>query len=772
MKKNWKITGIAATIFIVMAFPLYVFKAYYIDHFGSDPVSAEATFVGSNTCIDCHKLEYDLWLQSDHYFAMDTASASSVLGDFNNAELERNGETHKFYKKGDRFFVYTTGPEGKMEEFEVQYTFGAWPLQQYLVPFPDGKFQTLALTWDTITKQWYHMADSVYPGQEIKHDNWLHWTNQAQNWNGMCADCHSTNLKKGYDPVSKTFHTTYSEINVGCEACHGPSSEHLIWAELPELARPLNTNFGLVVQSSNIDNNQYVDLCARCHARRSTLEDYDFAWHDLYEHMIVELPRTPNYYKDGQILNEDYVFGSFVQSKMFMNDVQCNDCHNVHSGKLVLNGNDLCLQCHRADEYNTYNHHFHKQKGEDGKAVVSRFGDVYEVGEGALCINCHMTGQYYMGVDYRRDHSFRIPRPDLSMVNGSPNACTDCHGNENNQWAASYTNSWYGKSKKTSYGSVLAAAYNSEQPSLELLTNVASDELYPPILRATALSLITEFHPDQSAEILSNYFSSMETMLRYTAVFNYQISSPEDVKLISNLLYDPVKAIRIEAALKLSGLPIEEIPDNKRAALNEALEEYRLAMEYTADFAASRHNLGNFYSNKGEAAQAIENYLEAIRIDDEFFPAKVNLAMLYNRTGDNAKAESLLKDVLLKHPDQTEIYYSLGLLLAEEKQYDEALQYLSEGAELMPDYARIHYNLGQLLDFKGDKREAEKSLKKALDLEPENPDYLVALTQFYLKYEDYQKAKPLAIRLNTLYPSDKNMEDLVIFIDSKLNDQR
>ena len=296
----------------------------------------EASYVGSKSCIECHKLAYDLWLKSDHYFAMDTASESSVLGDFNNAELAVDGQVHRFYKRDSQYYVYTDGSDGEMQEFEVKYTFGAWPLQQYLVPFEDGKFQTLALTWDTISKQWYHMAKAVYQDEIVDHNNWLHWTNQAQNWNGMCADCHSTNLKKNFDPQSKSYNTSWSEINVGCEACHGPSSEHLKWANLPELARPTNTNFGLIVQTSNIDNFSYVDLCARCHTRRAVFDDYNFEWHDLLDQMVPELPYVPMYYPDGQILEEDYVFGSFTQSKMYMNDVMCNDCHNVHSGKLIF----------------------------------------------------------------------------------------------------------------------------------------------------------------------------------------------------------------------------------------------------------------------------------------------------------------------------------------------------------------------------------------------------------------------------------------------------
>ncbi len=765
---NWKITGFIATVVIVLAFPLYIWKALYLDSFGTETgLIHQPQYVGSATCVECHKIENDLWLTSDHYFAMDTADEKSVLGDFNNVEFKHGGETHRLYKKDEKFFAFTDGSDGKMQEFEVQYTFGAWPLQQYLVPFPDGKMQTLALTWDTIKKEWYHMADVVYQGQDIDHTNWLHWTNQGQNWNGMCADCHSTNLVKGFDHETKTFQTTWSEINVGCEACHGASSEHLKWANLPELSRPANTNFGLIVQTSGIDNRRYIDLCARCHTRRSSLEDYDHNWSDLLDNMIPALAHEPFYYPDGQILEEDYVYGSFVQSKMYMNDVQCNDCHNVHSGKLILQGNDLCLQCHRKDTYDTYSHHFHKYPGEQGSPVESRFGDMYQVGDGASCINCHMPGRYYMGVDYRRDHSFRIPRPELSDELGTPNSCTYCHADKSNQWAAGFMTKWYGQNQKSHYGSVIASHLDGSEKSLKTLKEISADELYPPHLRATALYHLSNLYPDSSRNILISNFTNIESIIRHTAVSSFTIVSLDDISKLIPLLNDPVKAVRMDAAIVLAGIPEENIPELNKPALKKALEEYREAMEYSSDFAASRHNLGNFYSSLGENDRAVTNYIEAIRIDDGFFPAKVNLAMMYNRMGENEKAKTVLKNVVEKNPEQSQINYSLGLLLAEMQEYDEAIIYLQKAAELMPDNSRAHYNLGQLLDFTGATELAGYHLKRSIDLEPENLEFLMALAEYYLKHEEFEKAKNVVLRIKELNPDDPTIDQIIEFLDSK-----
>ncbi len=763
-KNKWITAGLIATIFIVLSMPLYLLKQQFTDQEGRG-LSGGPMYVGKELCIECHKVQYELWKGSDHDLAMDHATDSTVLGDFENAELTAQGHTHKFYKKEDKFFVYTEGADGNMQDFEVKYTFGYHPLQQYLVEFPGGRLQTLPLTWDTISKSWYHMADEVYASEDVNPMNWLHWTNQAQNWNGMCADCHSTDLKKNFNLETDSYQTTWSEIDVSCEACHGPASEHIKWANLPEMARPQNTNTGLVVQTSNIDNRRYVDLCARCHTRRSALRDYDFDWTDLLDHMIPELVREPLYFPDGQILEEDYVFGSFTQSRMYMEGVKCNDCHDVHSGKRHMEGNALCLQCHRGDVYDTYDHHFHKYSGESNMLVVDEFGDKQEVGSGAQCINCHMPGRYYMGVDYRRDHSFRVPRPDLSDELGTPNACNQCHANKSNQWAAGYMKKWYGESIRPHYGLALAAGARMEPGAFQKLKNLTNDDLYPVIVRATALSILGENYPDSSHAILKNSMKDVESLIRYTAVHQFRLLSLADMEAVLPLLNDPVRAVRFEAAIRLSIVPEEQFPEKSKHALQEALDEYRQAMEYAADFAASRHNLGNYYRNQGNMAQAIENYEAAIRIDDLFYPAKVNLAMIYNQQGQNDTAEILFREVLREQPDNGEIYYSLGLLLAEDQKYAASADMLEKAVELMPERIRIWYNLGLIYQMLDEPGMAESTLKKGLRLAPGNFDLLYALTDFYMKQGKITEARQTARKLVELYPENQNARELLNAIE-------
>ena len=727
-----------------------------------------AEFAGSNTCIECHENEYHLWLNSDHDNAMDTAIESTVLGDFNGAEFLRNGFITKFFKRDGKFFVHTKGPEGIPGDFQIAYTFGVRPLQQYLVPFEDGRLQCLQFTWDTERKTWYHLSDSVYKGQEILPDDWLYWTNNAQNWNGMCAECHSTNLQKNYNPKTHVYNTTWSEIDVSCEACHGPGSEHNRWAEIDQKIRPIAENYALVVQTSNITSNELVDQCAYCHARRSSFDDFEHPREQLFDIISPQLPIEPYYYPDGQILEEDYVYGSFTQSKMHQKNVRCTFCHDAHSLKLKFDGNKLCYQCHKQETYGSYNHHYHKDFGDEGNALVLDNGNkIVPVGEGSSCIPCHMPGKHFMGVDYRRDHSMRIPRPDLSDKLGTPNACTHCHSDQSNTWAAKYTEEWYGKPTRFHFGETMFLASRNDSTAIPMILDVISDENTSALIRASATHYLSNFPSRESYEQNKKLLYHPDALVRREAIRNFVATDINDLKTsISPLLDDSTKMIRMEAAYQLSQVPENEFDSITQKKLKSAIIEYIDGMEYSADFAASRHNLGNLYSNLGQKDKAIENYLEAIRIDNQFFPAKMNLAMIYNGIGKNDEALELLISVTYNQPDMGDAFYSLGLLYAEIGNYDASIESLQSAAQLIPSRSRVWFNLFRLYEFKQQLSEALVALNKCLEIEPSNLEFLYAKIEFMLKQKNEKEAVEAAKKVLEYYPNSPDKVELQNFINS------
>ena len=762
--QGWKITGIIATVVIILSIPLYLAKERWpLDASVEKQPQTVAVFAGSRKCKDCHQQEFTRWQGSHHERAMAVANDESVLGDFNDAVFEHFGATSRFYRKNGKYYVTTQGPQGKLDEFEITHTFGWYPLQQYLVPFDGGRLQCLPLAWDVPQKKWYHL----YPDQPLDPDDWLYWTNASQNWNGMCAECHSTDLRKNYAMDTNTYQTTWSEISVGCEACHGPASEHVQWAELPEMGRPEVDNFALTVATRNLTSRQQIELCAPCHSRRMSLEDNIHQHADFLDYGIPQLLTQGYYFADGQILEEVYVYGSFMQSKMYDRDVRCSDCHDVHSIKRIKPGNDLCLQCHKKAVYDSKDHHFHKQADDKGEPVKSKTGAVlFEVGSGAQCEQCHMPGRDYMGIDYRPDHSFRLPRPDLSDAIGTPNACNRCHWDKTNAWSVDMLLKWYGKRQRSHYGTILAAGRQGAPEALADLKHLSQDRLYPTIVRATALALLTSYPGAKTRDVFQQALADEEALVRYTAVRHLVEPDPRRLlPLIGPLLYDPVKGVRIEAARALAGIPPERMPEAIRLKYRQGLDDYRQAMQRTADFATSRHNLGILDAGLGQLEPAMEHYRQAIDIDSQFYPAKVNLAMLYNQQGRNSEAERLLREVVAAQPELYEVKYSLGLLLAELQRFDEAVVYLADAGHGLPKRSRIQYNLGLLLQQLGRSSEAEVALNQALSIEPVNHDYLLALADFYLKQRQLPQARALAKQMTVLFPNDPTGQKIIDLIE-------
>jgi len=456
------------------------------------PVAADARYVGSAACATCHRGESTAWRASQHHDAMAEATQQAVLGDFSGATFTYAGTTSTFYQRDGLFYVATDGHDGKLSHFRIKYTFGVYPLQQYLIEFPDGRLQALSIAWDARPKaeggqRWFHL----YPAERVTHDDELHWTRPAQNWNFMCADCHSTAVRKNYNAAADRFETRFAEINVGCEACHGPASRHVESPTAPLPARLderrgmswiRNAASGNSLRSRPRETEREIEVCAQCHARRGQIADGYEAGKPLLDFYRPALLSSPQYHADGQQRGEVYDWGSFLQSKMYANGVTCSDCHDPHSGKLRADGNTLCENCHLASKYNTPTHHNHQA----GSA-------------GAACTACHMPTATYMVVDPRHDHSLRVPRPDLSVTLGTPNACTACHKDRNAQWAATTVKAWHGDPPQGFQG----------------FADVASQ---PAIARATALENLDASTNQSALDALARCLRDRSALVRLGAL--------------------------------------------------------------------------------------------------------------------------------------------------------------------------------------------------------------------------------------------------------------
>ncbi len=691
-----------------------------------EPSYYHASFVGAESCAKCHQKEFHEWNNSHHDLAMQLADSTTILADFNNTSFTHNGVKSSFFKKGKEYFVNTEGEDGSYQDFKVVYTFGISPLQQYIVEFPNGEYNCLLTAWDTEKNIWFYLQ----PDLEIKHDEWINWSGGSQRWNTMCADCHSTDVKKNYNLETGTYKTTFSEINVACESCHGPASEHVSFYEDSKNLVADGAVPPELYMNREMSSEELVDKCARCHARRTTLTPYFDYKGTFADHFFARLLEDPLYESDGQIRDEVYVYGSFIQSKMYEEGVSCKDCHNVHSLKLKEEGNDLCLSCHTPN-YNTESHHFHP--------VSSK---------GSLCINCHMDGKLYMGNDYRRDHSFRIPRPDQSVTYNTPNACNKCHEDKSAAWAANIIRDKFGPDRADHFSDHLLKGYAGEQDAFK---KVFTNRSYPDIARATALGRFADSPISyEEALNLTLYLNDTSVFVRNETIRSLErIAVPEFSEHVVPLLRDSIRAIRISAAHYFHTLSTDLVKESE--AFKKATKEYETELYTNSDFPAGLNQLGVYEQGRANAEKAMTYYQKAIEEDSYNNRARMNLALLYYQQGRIEDTEILYLKVLEQEPDFSYVHYMLGLLYNETGNTEKALLYLSKATSLDPPNQNAFYNYALLLQQQKNNKASIEITNKGLALFPfdERLLYVKLLGQLNLnlRYEALETLEIL-IQLN------------------------
>ena len=759
-------------------------------------------YVGKNKCVSCHQEEADKWTGSHHDLAMQVPTEKSVLGDFDNATLEHHGITSTMFRRGEKFIVNTEGEDGEMHDFEIKFVFGVDPLQQYLVEFdrladqPDeeiARLQVLRVSWDTTNQRWFHL-DPPDVHEKLAPDDDLHWTGIAQRWNNMCADCHSTNLQKNFDPNTNSYHTTFSEINVSCETCHGPGSVHVELAEAKSLFWDRKHGYGLPKLKGKDAKSveRQIQSCAPCHSRRRIVHP-DFSGGDsFHDHFASEPLRPETYHKDGQIMDEVYVFGSFIQSKMYHKGTKCSDCHDPHSVRVKYDDNRLCTSCHQHPQkkYDTPAHHHHKPGS-----------------KGASCVECHMPETTYMAVDPRRDHSLRVPRPDLSLKIGTPNACVKCHLEDDitpsakladgrkeelhikqyidwirlayddekdvseqletvNRWAHEAVLEWYPDSKHRGphFGEALHSAWSLNEQSSDDIIELFDDPDSPAIAKASALIWLD---PSRSSDALDVILASLnnpnEPQLRVAAILALQgyrdlNTNQSPFKTLRNkvmpLLDDPVRSVRTAAAQVVSEVPQQLWASENRTSFTKALKELELGLLVNNDRAATHLTLGSIYENLGRPEQAETAYRLAIQVEPNATGPRANLAELYTRLAENLGRQ--YQQAPQQAPPNTQQLIQGYMIQAEQLRKAELTNF-ERDASYAPNNAAVQYRYGLALYRDGQSEASVKILRRVHELEPRTPIYMIALSRLLQSLEDYEEALGIAEKLVEIEPQHQGL---------------
>jgi tetratricopeptide (TPR) repeat protein len=727
---------------------------------------AEAGFTGARACAGCHADQSKNWAGSHHAMAMQKATPATVLGDFASATHTHDGAVTTFSRAGDAFKTRTEGPDGALHDYDIAYTFGVYPLQQYLIPFPGGRYQALAVAWDSRPNErggqrWMQL----YPNETPVPGDRLHWTGRDQTWNFQCAACHSTDLRKNYDLAGDAYATAWSDVNVSCEACHGPGSRHVEWATAREKTpagsapaasdadphlglttwlRPapkgvwrMNSETGIAARAEP-SNPQELDVCAPCHARRKIVAMDAPVGAPFLDSSLPALLEPGLYHADGQIDGEDFEYGSFIQSRMHHAGVTCSDCHEPHGLAWRAEGNTLCAQCHLPAKFDVAAHTHH----EPGSA-------------GAQCVACHMPAKTYMIVHVRRDHSLRVPRPDLTLSIGAPNACASCHADKGAEWAAGMVASWFpgGRQTKGHYGLALNAGRIGAADAERQLDQLIADISQPAMARASALALLARYASPQSEAALEAAIRDPSPLVRAAAPRVLPGAPPPAmVSAFAPLLEDPVRAVRIEAARGLAGADQRTMTPAQRTAFAAAYLELFEAEMIDADRPEAHLNLGLLEARRRRPAEAEAQYRTALRLDPRFVPALVNLADLDRQRGLDEDGADLLRKAIALEPDNAAARHSLGLALVRQKNYAAAMAELRRANELAPDNARYAYVYAIALNSTGMRGQAVELLEETHRSHPADRDVLAALVSIARETGDWTGALRRARELAALDP--------------------
>ncbi|XUM51962.1 tetratricopeptide repeat protein (plasmid) [Rhizobium sp. YTUHZ045] len=712
----------------------------------SDPlISLHEGFADEAECATCHQSEVDALSTSHHAKAMAVANDRTVRGDFDDVTFEHDGIMTTFFRRDGDYFVRTQGPDGKQGEFAIKYTFAYEPLQQYLIDLGGGKLQAFDIAWDTEARRWFWLGngDPANPGSTY------HWTGPFYRWNRTCIDCHSTDPVSNFAPTTGSYASSYVATSIGCQSCHGPGAAHIAWAR----AGSMSGDKGLPEVGP--------DACFGCHARRVRLVEMSRPDRAFLDQYAPDLMRSELYFPDGQILDEVFEYGSFQRSKMARAGVTCLDCHRPHEGRVKAEGNALCTQCHAETAPDRFADTSFDPSGEFDTPAHTHHT---KGSPGAECANCHMPKRTYMKVDPRRDHSFVIPRPDLSETIGTPNACTTCHQDKTNIWAAERLDDWYGSDwrKRPSIAHAFAAAGHNDISAVDALRRFLADRGQPGFVKGSAVTEIARLSGAASVDDVKRAASDPDALVRLGAARAAENLPPEyRLAAIGSLLSDQARAIRIAAVTALGPVPSLSLLGDQRRAFDTAVAELETYAKANADVAGAQTDYGLFLARQGRPGEAETLLRRAIALDPSLIGAHANLAELYRSQGDNAQSQRVYADAVAALPDSAELRYGHGLSLVRTQERARALQEFREASRLDPANSRYRTTLAIALDDVGRTGEAFDMLYWAAVSGASDANMLGTAIQFGLKLQRFDETLKLAEAFNRMQPGNTQVQDLL-----------
>ncbi len=756
--RRWKAIGMVGCVFAALAVAILMLRHdsgnFPLDSgfgpgsptaFGlEDERRVFAGYAGSESCRGCHAAATALWESSHHGLAERLVSIHADGAAFSPArEVAHGTNVSRVHREGETFHLTGPGWTQSQETHAVNRIIGVSPLRQGLMAASGGRWQATELAYDPRTNDWFN----VFGGENRRAGEWGHWTGRGMNWNSMCASCHNTRLRKNYDPLTDTYRTTMAEMSVGCESCHGPMKAHVEW----QAARPARG--GKDPTLSKFTRAQSLDTCGSCHARRGELTG-DFkpgdSFHDHFE--LATVDHSDVFHADGQVREENYEFSSFLGSRMHLKGVHCLDCHQPHSAKPILSGNQLCLRCHDgtypgAPRIEPAAHSHHRVLDLAGSLAP----DPAVPGSGGQCVNCHMPQTVYMQRHARHDHGFTIPDPVLTRELGIPNACNRCHADQSTDWAVEAVERWYGPTMNQAGRQrtrAIAQARRGDATARGDLIALTTSTNEPPYWRAVAVELLGSWSDEASVSAaLLQLADDAEPLVRAKAIralgLNPVPPSAPASELLSRKLEDSVRAVRLNAAWALrSGLRMDSPVGG----------EVRHLLDFNADQPTGQMSLGNFYHARGQHDRALTHYQRAVEWDPFSAPIRHELAVVLSALERPREAAAHLEAAARLAPHDAEYPFKLALAWNEAGDSEKTLDALETAVRVDSRHARAWYNLGLARVGAGDSTGALDALLRAESLTPRDPSIPYARATVLARLGRVEEARAAAARALEIQP--------------------
>jgi predicted CXXCH cytochrome family protein len=676
-------------------------------------------YLGSQSCARCHDVEHTQWKNSLHVKMTKSVAEATIVGDFRDGtRFADHDRSYTFGTKGGKPYISIAFGDRAPETFTVDYTLGAKRYQGYLSTLPEGRIYVLPVFWHVASRRWVDWKE-ITPIPDGAHDI-------RQIWNQNCFNCHGTNIVQGYDIPTRQYRSTWTEMGIGCEACHGPGREHVglmeAWEKDPA-SKPKYDNSSKNRQLSDTlkifstrssEPRRIYDTCAYCHGNKNNVfvgfkggDNYaDYALPFLISEPLPAFDYQGEFWPDGRPNRFNRPQALTLSGCFKAGAVTCTSCHVAHGARNEFslkvninqgrNGDALCTQCHTQPVYAgaTLNQHtFHAPES-----------------TGSRCISCHMSDVNWRLLIRRRDHTFQPPVPENTAQFGIPNACTTCHDHRSPEWAAKQMDEWWGDGDRRAAATVLAdtmyRAGSGDGGTLPALARLAVDRSQGLLVRASAAEYIARLVAESKGAAAKSASTQAQTAFNTNinlrpndrkkpavaavvtpAITNAMIgaaSDPEPIVRAAALgalgtigdrervlapvlarLVDGARVVRAKAAEVLVAFGIVELPGQAGEALRKAQAEYIVSLDAFPDV-ASNH--------------AAKGWLEAER-------------------GNVMVARDALNKATAVEPNYAFPWVVKGVLLAREGKFEEAVEMWKKARTIEPSYP----NIDQLI-AEGEKR--------------------------------------------------------------------